>query len=88
MRRSVASTVPRKLNPGVASKISFMLSKTDASPEQISGRLKREESIFISPETIYSFIWKDKRFGGTLYQHLRHRHKLYNKRSGKNAGHR
>jgi IS30 family transposase len=86
LRRSLASSVPRKIIPEVAFKIKAMLFKTDASPEQISGRLKRECSIYLSHEAIYCFIWKDKRFGGELFKHLRHRHKPYNRRSEKNAG--
>ncbi len=37
------------------------------SPEQISGHLKRTEDISISHETIYQFIWADKKQGGSLY---------------------
>ncbi len=56
------------------------------SPEQISGRLKIEEVMKISHETIYKFIWADKKTGGKLYQLLRHNGKKYNKRDGKTAG--
>ena len=42
------------------------------SPEQISGRLA-PQGIHISHETIYRFIRLDKRQGGTLYTHCRHR---------------
>jgi IS30 family transposase len=31
-------------------------------------------------------IWQDKHSGGTLYKHLRHRAKKYNKRSSKTGG--
>lgn len=86
LRRSLASSVPRKLRPDLTDRIKTMLSQTDASPEQISGRLRYEELVSISPEAIYRFIWKDKRYGGELWRHLRHRHRPYNKRSGKNAG--
>ena len=41
------------------------------SPEQISGRLKREGYQSVSIEWIYQYILKDKRAGGTLYQSLR-----------------
>jgi len=44
------------------------------SPDQISGLLKANGTP-ISHEWIYLYIWKDKRKGGTLYQHLRHRGK-------------
>ncbi len=40
------------------------------SPEQISGRLKKN-SIRISHERIYQYIYADKRAGGTLWKHLR-----------------
>ena len=42
------------------------------SPEQISGRLA-PQGIHISHETIYRIIRLDKRQGGTLYTHCRHR---------------
>jgi IS30 family transposase len=51
------------------------------SPEQISGVLKKEKSIYISPERIYQFIWNDKRNGGELYKNLRSCNKKYKKRS-------
>lgn len=55
------------------------------SPVQISGRLK-EEGKFISHETIYKYVWENKRRGGNLYQELRHHGKKYNKRSKGTAG--
>jgi|AntAceMinimDraft_12_1070368.scaffolds.fasta_scaffold74998_1 IS30 family transposase len=56
------------------------------SPEQISGRLKADGVAYVSYETIYKMIWKDKQNGGDLYRCLRHGGKKYNKRSGKNSG--
>lgn len=53
-------------------------------PEQISGRL-REEGVFISHESIYPFVWRDKQIGGNLYKHLRRQGKKYNKRSSRKA---
>lgn len=47
------------------------LIRNDWSPEQISGRLKREHEIHISHEWIYQYIYKDKQSGGDLYRHLR-----------------
>ncbi len=55
--------------------------KEDWSPEQIAGRLFKDKSISISHETIYQFIYKNKRNGGLLYKKLRHRNKKYHKRS-------
>ncbi len=43
----------------------------DWSPEQVSGRLLKDEGISISHETIYQHILKDKKNGGSLYTHLR-----------------
>ena len=40
------------------------------SPKQISGKL-RKIGILVSAETIYKFIFEDKRKGGELYKHLR-----------------
>lgn len=45
--------------------------KLDWSPEQISGRLLKDDNISISHETIYQHILKDKQDGGDLYTHLR-----------------
>lgn len=60
--------------------VSFL--REDWSPEQIAGRLKREGLLSISHETIYRFIWQDRRRGGTLHTHLRQRSKLRRKRYG------
>ena len=43
----------------------------DWSPEQISGRLLKDNNISISHETIYQYILTDKATGGVLYKHLR-----------------
>ena len=37
------------------------------SPEQIAGRLRRDGRLQISPETIYPYVWADKRGGGNLH---------------------
>ena len=50
------------------------------SPEQISGRLKRESKLSISHETIYRYVWHDKKYGGELYKNLRGSRKLRRKR--------
>ena len=83
-RRSEASKVPNKLTAELTIEIESKLEE-DWSPEQISGRLKTE-GIFISHESIYRYIWEDKRGGGLLYQHLRHNGKRYKKRYSGKAG--
>ncbi len=54
--------------------IDFLI-REDWSPEQISGRLKREMNFAVSHEWIYQHILKDKKQGGDLYVHLRCRKK-------------
>ena len=83
-RRSEASHAPKKLRDELKEIIRERLLE-DWSPEQISGRLKLEDKA-ISHETIYQYVWRDKRAGGKLYKHLRHRGKRYNKRSSGKAG--
>jgi len=52
----------------------------DYSPEQIAGRAKEEGVKCVSHESIYQYVWKDKKAGGDLYQHLRNKGKRYRKR--------
>jgi len=52
------------------------------SPEQIAGYLRRWRLLHISHETIYRYIWADKRASGTLYRHLRGAQKQRRKRYG------
>jgi IS30 family transposase len=54
------------------------------SPEQIVGRLELDQGISLATETAYRFVLKDKAIGGELYKYLRHQHKKYRKRYGKN----
>ncbi|MFT5661652.1 MAG: IS30 family transposase [Sulfurimonas sp.] len=55
--------------------------KQDWSPEQISGRMKRDTGIYVVHETIYRYIYTNKLNGGKLYTYLRHRNKKYHHRS-------
>jgi len=55
--------------------------KEDWSPEQISGRMKRDKGLTVSHETIYRYIYYNKFRGGRLYKHLRHKNKKYHNRS-------
>jgi IS30 family transposase len=52
------------------------------SPEQIAGVLRRTGVLRISHETIYRYIWADKRRGGQLHTYLRGALKLARKRYG------
>jgi len=83
-RRSNASYKPTKMTEDFKIELKNLLI-AGWSPEQISGRLKLTKK-FISHETIYKWIWADKRSGGNLYTLLRHKAKKYNKRKNKTAG--
>ena len=54
--------------------------KLDWSPEQISGVMKLQKLSYVSHETIYQYIYKNKCHGGKLYLMLRHKNKKYHKR--------
>lgn len=85
-RRSLASqTSGTKMTPKVKRLVDQYI-KEEWSPVQLSGRLKKEHNISISHETIYKYIWADKKAGGTLHKHLRHKGKKYNKRAKAHAG--
>lgn len=85
-RRRLASSTPKKMKALLLARIQKDLLE-NWSPEQIAGRLAREEGLqIISHEAIYSYVWRDKNQGGQLYRHLRHSGKKYNKRSAGKAG--
>ena len=48
--------------------------KQDWSPEQISGRMKLDTGVSVVHETIYRYIYANKKNGGKLYKYLRHRY--------------
>lgn len=52
------------------------------SPDQIRNSLIDQGKAFVSHETIYQFVWADKRAGGLLYKELRHNEKRRKKRTG------
>lgn len=85
-RRSEASRKKPKMTTEVALYVEKMLCERQWSPEQIAGRMKKDLLASVSHESIYQFIWKDKRGGGFLYKHLRRKGKKYTKRGAKLAG--
>lgn len=52
------------------------------SPEQVSGYLRQRGELAISHETIYRYVWRDLKQGGTLHAHLRGARKQRRKRYG------
>lgn len=57
-----------------------LLIKEEFSPEQITGFLKKKGEKSVSHETIYKYIWKDKKSKGSLHTHLRRKGRKYRKR--------
>jgi IS30 family transposase len=66
--------------------------KLDWSPETIAGRLQVDypdnETMRISPETIYRWIYLDSRNKGNLHHHLRRRHKYRRRQKRYGSGRR
>ena len=86
LNRQTSNTHKRKMNIAMTAIIEEKLS-LQWSPEQISGWLKKEDyQEAVSHETIYKYVWEDKKNGGMLYKDLRHSGKKYNKRGSKGAG--
>lgn len=56
------------------------LVNNDYSPEQVVGFCKKEGIACVSHETIYQYIWKDKKQQGNLHTHLRRQGRKYRKR--------
>jgi IS30 family transposase len=83
-RRSSASKIPKKMKGELEALVLSRLSE-DWSPEQISGRLKLQ-GICLSHETIYEYTRRNRKRGGSLYEHLRHGGKKYRTKSSKQAG--
>lgn len=58
------------------------LLRLDWSPEQIAGRLKDWKLPTVSHESIYLYVYADKRRGGSLHRHLRSQKKQRKRYSG------
>lgn len=54
--------------------------KEDLSPEQIAGEARLKGVDCVSYETIYEYVWENKKQGGTLHTHLRNKGRKYRKR--------
>lgn len=71
----------RRFSPADWARVAALVLE-DWSPEQVAGWLRRQGRLEISHETIYRYIWVDKRQGGRLYTHLRGARKRRRKRYG------
>jgi len=62
----------------------FLLTKRHYSPEQIAGRCKQSHIPMLSHESLYQWIWEDKKKAGDLYTYLRRQGRKNRKRKNKN----
>ena len=74
----------RKHDKSMKQRVEYYLRELQYSPEQIVGYCRRKGLPIVSHETIYQWIWRDKRYGGDLYTFLRHRGRKYRKRGATN----
>lgn len=72
--RESAKHVAYKLTEELKRLIEHLLGKK-WSPQQISCRLKREKRATVSAETIYLYIYNDRKAGGELWRNLRRSHR-------------
>ena len=79
VQRRKEAARPTKMTSSMINIIKAKL-RIEWSPEQISGWLLMEHESLISHESIYLYIWADKRSGGDLYTYLRRQGKKYDKR--------
>lgn len=77
--REASKHAPWKLTTSLKKEIIARL-RLKWSPEQISNRLRIEGKFSISTETIYKFIYNDKKQGGCLFENLRRAHRCRRKR--------
>jgi len=77
-------TYPRKFTEEMKRFIRSKL-EDEWSPEQIAGYCNRNQIDMVSHETIYQFIYQDKKQGGSLFKKLRIASKPYRKRYGSYA---
>lgn len=78
---------PRKLDADMKAFIVEKIGKFQWSPEQIKGYCDANGIEMVSVEWIYRLIRDDKRNGGTLYRHCRHRLKRRKRCVGAGVGH-
>ena len=75
---------PKRLTEAMKEVIIGLLEQ-DWSPEQITGRLRKDGLPIVSHELIYQHIWEDKKRGGKLYEHLRHKLRRNGKRGSRHG---
>lgn len=79
-RAASASCRDSRVDPQRWAYVEKQLSQNQWSPEQISGRMRREGLEPLSHEGIYKYLLRDKARGGALHIHLRHKLRSYRRR--------
>ena len=79
-KRYAARRRPIKFTDAMKEKARYYLEELQMSQEQIVGYCKKHGIDMVSHETLYQWIWADKKSGGTLHTHLRHRGRRHHKR--------
>lgn len=69
----------RKMLPSVIEAVTQKI-RLKWSPEQISNWLRINGEPYVAPQTIYTFLYEDKKSGGTLWKNLRYAHKQRRRR--------
>jgi transposase, IS30 family len=69
-----------RIAPELWKQVETKLCEEQWSPQQISATFAKNQVGQVSHETIYQHIYRDKKAGGELHKHLRHRCKSYRKR--------
>lgn len=62
----------RRFTESLRNRAEELLRSCQWSPEQISGRLRREGIAMVGKSTLYKWLHEDKRRGGDLYRFCRH----------------
>lgn len=90
-RRRQPRHLKRESHPRLMAYVESKL-RLEWSPEEIANRIRldypEDDQMRISHETIYRWVYLDGSVGGTLYQHLRRRHKKRRKQRRYGSGNR
>lgn len=78
---------PYKFDGAMRDFIREKMERSQWSPEQIKGYCDANGLKMVSVEWIYRFVREDKRNGGTLYKHCRHRLRHRKRPAGAGVGH-
>lgn len=72
-----------RFTPGMRKAVESLITREQLSPEQIVGRSRLTGKAMVSHETIYKFVWEEKRRGNTgMAENLRRKGRRYARRGG------